>query len=61
MNIQVNYLKIFKNAKTELYSVSERWLIWECCHVQLNIFIDILFLIFKTIMILPDIARTPCH
>lgn len=43
MNIQVNYLKILKSTKTDLYSVSERQLIWECCHVQLDIFIDIYF------------------
>lgn len=54
MNIQVNYLKILKSTKTDLYSVSERQLIWECCHVQLDIFIDIYFF-FKTItMILHD-------
>ena len=62
MNIQVNYLKILKSTKTELYSVSERQLIWECCRVQLHIFIDIYFFLF----LIPSqyymtMAKNPCH
>lgn len=62
MNIQVNYLKILKSTKTELYSVSVRQLIWECCRVQLHIFIDIYFFLFlRPSQYYMTMAKNPCH